>query len=93
METKVLNYRVIIETDKRLGTEEAGYSAYCPTLDVASEGETIEETLKNIAEALECRLGALAKDKVPIPIPDNPEETIITYSHVQVPENFKFNFA
>ncbi|MBI3559001.1 hypothetical protein HY085_01265 [Candidatus Gottesmanbacteria bacterium] len=49
METKVLNYRVIIETDKRLGTEEAGYSAYCPTLNVASEGETIEETLKNIA--------------------------------------------
>lgn len=79
METKVLNYRAIVVADKRMGTEEAGYSAYCPTLDVASEGETIEETLKNIAEALECRLGALTKDKVPVPAPDNPEETIQNY--------------
>ena len=35
-----------------LEKEEAGYSALCPELDIASQGETIEEARKNLEEAL-----------------------------------------
>lgn len=44
-----LNYKVVIEP-----SEEGGYSAYIPALDgCISEGETVEETVKNITEAAE----------------------------------------
>ncbi len=33
--------------------EEKGYSVICPELNVASQGETFEETISNIKEAIE----------------------------------------
>ena len=40
---------------------EGGYSAICPELDVASQGETIEEAEANLKEAIELYLES-AKD-------------------------------
>lgn len=36
-----------------IATDETGYVALCPELDIASEGETIEEARANLTEALE----------------------------------------
>jgi len=36
-----------------LNPEGEGYVSLCPELDIASEGETIEEALANLKEALE----------------------------------------
>ena len=47
MEKQVLNYRIIIEPDKQTGTGKPGFTAYCPTLGVADDGDTIEEALQN----------------------------------------------
>ncbi len=33
--------------------EENGYVSLCPELDIASQGETVEEARKNLIEALE----------------------------------------
>ena len=33
--------------------EDSGYSVICPELNVASQGETFEETISNIKEAVE----------------------------------------
>lgn len=33
--------------------EEKGYVALCPELDIASQGETVEEAKSNLTEALE----------------------------------------
>ncbi len=33
--------------------EEDGYVALCPELDIASQGDTIEEARRNLGEALE----------------------------------------
>ena len=35
---------------------EGGYSIICPELDVASQGETVNDALKNIKEAIELYL-------------------------------------
>jgi len=36
-----------------LNPEEYGYVSLCPELDIASQGDTIEEALANLKEALE----------------------------------------
>jgi predicted RNase H-like HicB family nuclease len=36
-----------------LNAEDDGYVSLCPELDIASQGETIEEALANLKEALE----------------------------------------
>lgn len=46
---KVLSYKVILEP-----AEEGGYTVYVPSLPgCVSEGDTYEEALKNIREAIE----------------------------------------
>jgi len=55
---KVLKYEVIFEE-----AEEGGYTAYVPSLPgCISEGDTFEETKKNISEAISAYLESLAKD-------------------------------
>jgi predicted RNase H-like HicB family nuclease len=55
---KVLKYEVIFEE-----AEEGGYTAYVPSLPgCISEGDTFEETKKNISEAILAYLESLAKD-------------------------------
>lgn len=46
MESKLLLNVIIKQEDK-------GYSVICPELNVASQGETFEETIDNIKEAIE----------------------------------------
>jgi len=54
-----MNYKVIIEPD----IESGGYVAYCPTLrGCVSEGETIEEALKNIKKAMKGYLLVLEEE-------------------------------
>ena len=36
-----------------LNPDEDGYVSLCPELDIASQGETVEEALANLKEALE----------------------------------------
>lgn len=88
METAILNYRIIIEPDVRVGTGELGFSAYCPTLDVADGGNTIEEALSSIQEGIECRIEALIADGVPIPQPDNVETTVVSTGKVKIPKDY-----
>ena len=45
-------------------TDETGYVALCPELDIASEGETVEEARANLTEALELFFEAAPPDEV-----------------------------
>lgn len=56
MQKKVLNYSVIIRSDERTGTGAKCYSAYCPSLDVYSEGDTVGLAQRNIKQALKLKL-------------------------------------
>lgn len=94
MQTKVLNYRVIIEPDERTGTNEPCYFAYCPTLDIADEGETIEQALTSIKEAIECRIETLMEEGESIPAPDEIGETIVVSSaQVNIPKDYPVAFV
>ena len=39
--------------------EEGSYSSWCPELNVASQGDTVEEALANLKEAMELHLECL----------------------------------
>lgn len=89
METKVLNYRVVIKPDKQTGTDKPGFTAFCPTLGVADDGDTVEEAIKNVREAIKAFVQSLIKDKQPVPV-DNPEKDIVTTTQINVRGRFQF---
>lgn len=56
---KTYTYRTIIEPDEK------GYHGFVPLLrGVHTVGDTIEETKKNLEEAIRCHLEGLAKDGI-----------------------------
>lgn len=58
-----MKYTVIIEEGR-----ESGYVAYAPALKgCVSQGETREEALSNIKEAMEAYVEALLEDGLPVP--------------------------
>lgn len=63
MNTTKLGRQVILEPD-----ETGGYVVSCPSLPGChSEGDTIDETLVNIREAIELYIEVLQEDGLPIP--------------------------
>ena len=60
--TMLKQFKVIIES------EENGFSAHVPALPgCASQGDSVEETLGNIKEAIELYVWSLKDDNLPIP--------------------------
>lgn len=58
-----MKYTVIVEEGR-----ESGYVVYAPALKgCVSQGETKEEALKNIREAMETYVEALLEDGLPVP--------------------------
>lgn len=86
MEEKVLNYRVIIEPDRRLATDDFCFTAYCPTLGIADSGDTVEEALSNIKEAISVWIETLIRDEMEVPKDDVTENAFITMASVKAPK-------
>ncbi len=60
------HYTVILERE-----EEGGYHAFCPTLKGChSQGDTLEEALVNVREAIEAYLESLQKHGESAPVED-----------------------
>ncbi len=56
-----MRFKVVIEKDEEVG----GYVVSCPSLTGCfSQGETIEEALENIKEAIQACLESLAEDEI-----------------------------
>ncbi len=89
MKTTVLNYRIIIEPDTQTGTKKPGFTAYCPTLGVADDGDTVEQALKNIKGAIKAYVDSLIDDGLPIP-KDQTDHDIVTSTQIQVSGNIQF---
>lgn len=51
---KLLGFSVVVFP------EAGSYSAWCPDVDVASQGDTLEEAIANLKEALELHLECLS---------------------------------
>jgi len=72
---KTYTFRTIIEPDEK------GYHGFAPLLKgVHTAGKTIEETKKNLEEAIQCHLEGLAKDHILPPLEQNAVEAIQTFT-------------
>ena len=89
MQTKMLNYRVIVTPDKQTGTGKAGFTALCPTLGVADDGDTIEKALVNLKGAIQVYVDSLIEDNELVPI-DQPEHDIVTTTQITTSQSFQF---
>ncbi len=60
---QIYNYTIILEKEL-----DGGCHAFCPVLKSChSQGDTFEETIENITEAIELYLESLTADNQPIP--------------------------
>lgn len=58
-----MKYKVVLEPQ-----EEGGYTVYVPSLPgCVSQGETTEEAIANIREAIEVYLESLKARRIPVP--------------------------
>ncbi|MEB3309295.1 MAG: type II toxin-antitoxin system HicB family antitoxin [Snowella sp.] len=63
---QIYNYTVLLEKE-----QDGGYHAFCPILKGChSQGDTVEETIENMTEAIELYLESLVADNLPIPKED-----------------------
>lgn len=70
------SFRVIIE-----GTSREGYHGFVPLLrGVHTQGKTINETKKNLREAIKCHIQGLLKDRIKIPSEENAFESVELFS-------------
>ena len=70
-----MEYKVVLEPDP----EDGGFVVHCPALPGCySQGETREEALANIREAIEAYLESLKNDGLAIPDRVEPEVVSVT---------------
>jgi len=70
MDTKTYTFRSIIEPDEK------GYHGFVPLLrGVHTVGKTIEETKRNLEDAIRCHIEGLLKDNI---VPPREQDTIQT---------------
>ena len=63
-------FRIILENEK-----EGGYHVSCPALPGChTQGETIDEAIQNIREAIQLYVESLVEDGQPVPEDDIPSE-------------------
>ena len=83
MKQKIANYTVIIESQKRLGTNKTCYTALAPILGIATEADTIEEVKKSIQSLIQFHLESLTQEGETIPLEAG--YPLVTRSQVIIP--------
>ena len=84
MKQQVTDYTVIIEKQKRLGTNKDCYMAYVPTLGIATDADTLDKIEKEIKSLIQFHLESLVEEGEEIPV--EPEQTFVTKSQVSIPK-------
>ena len=81
MQTKALNYRIVVEKEKQ--NKGYLYVAYVPSLGISDFGKTIDQATSNIEKAIKLYLETLVDLKKPIPAPDS-EEYFVTSKKIEL---------
>jgi len=71
--------------------EPEGFSSLCLEVDVASQGETIEEAKNNLLEAVTLYLESAIESNLVILRPVPEDENPVKVRHNDIVENFKMN--
>ncbi|MDO8570701.1 MAG: type II toxin-antitoxin system HicB family antitoxin [Candidatus Daviesbacteria bacterium] len=85
MKQNIANYTVVIEKEKRTGTDKICYTAFVPFLGIAVEADSIEKAEQEIQSLIQFHIESLAEEKVEIPVEQN--NNFVTKSTVNLPFN------
>jgi len=85
MKQKVANYTVVIEKEKRTGTNDTCYTAFVPLLGIATEADSIEQAEIAIKSLLEFHLESLSEEGEEIPLESS--NSLVTKTEVALPKN------
>lgn len=91
MDTKVLDYRIIIEPEK---CEDGSivYVAHCPTLGISDYGDSVEEVMVSIKDGIQLAVESLVAEKSEVPT-DEVGDQIITTARVNFPTGLNIAFG
>lgn len=85
MKQKVANYTVILNKEKRTGTNRECFSAFVPTLGIATDADTLEKVQEEVKKLIQFHLGCLVNEGEKIPVEN--KSLLIARSEVYLPEN------
>ncbi|MBI4028784.1 MAG: type II toxin-antitoxin system HicB family antitoxin [Candidatus Blackburnbacteria bacterium] len=68
MKQNIANYTVVIEKEKRLGTNKECYSAVVPVLGIATEADTLDQAQKDIQVLVQFHIESLSEEGEDIPV-------------------------
>lgn len=92
MESKILNYRIIVEPDVRTGSKKPCFSAVCPTLGIADSGDSAEEAITSLKHGIETWIEALVQDGEPVPV-DTVENSMVVFTSIKAPAKLRLATA
>lgn len=84
METKVLNYKIVIEKEKNT------YVAFCPSLGLSDYGKTIDQALKRMKDLIRFHVESLTESGYAIPM-EKETTTLITSVEIPISSSIKFS--
>lgn len=91
MKQRIADYTVIIEKDRRTGSGESCYTAYVPTLGIATDADTRQKVQQSIQELVEFHLETLIEEGEKVPI--ERVRPIITRLRTRIPAHASFASA
>lgn len=62
MKQNIANYTVVIDKEKRTGTNKDCYTALVPRLGIATEADTLAQIKKDIKELVQFHVESLSKE-------------------------------
>ncbi len=85
MKQRITNYTVIINKEQRTGTKQDCFSAFVPTLGIATDSDTLEDVQKAVKQLIQFHLESLTQEGEKVPVED--KSLLVARSEVLLPEN------
>lgn len=84
MKQQIANYTVVIEKQKRIGTNRSCYMALVPILGIATDADTLEKAERDIKSLIQFHVESLAEEGEEIPVEAG--SSFITRSEIILPK-------
>lgn len=88
MKQHIANYTVVIEKEKRLGTDKLCFSAVVPILGIATDADSLEQVQKDVQKLVQFHIESLSEEGEEIPVESN--QSFITKIEAFLPKKPRF---
>lgn len=83
MKQNIANYTVVIDKEKRTGTNKVCFTALVPALGIATEADTLPQVKKDVKELVQFHIECLSEEGSEIPVES--EKSFVTKIEALLP--------